>query len=89
LAVLGFWTQGSTLARQVLYHMSHDSSSPKENKVPWKIMILPWTGWQSNILTWNSLEGNISKKLVRCSSPVTTFPFHIKVAFSRYSLISA
>lgn len=44
---------------------------------------LPWTGWQSSVWTWNSLEGNASKNSPRESCPDTALPFHTRVALSR------
>lgn len=44
---------------------------------------LPWTGWQSTVWTWNSLDGNDSKNSPRASCPEIAFPFHTSVALSR------
>lgn len=43
----------------------------------------PWTGWQSRVWTWNSLDGSDSKKSPRASCPETALPFHTNVALSR------
>lgn len=47
------------------------------------MLLLPCTGWQSRVWTWNSLEGSDSKNSPRASWPDTAFPFHTSVALSR------
>lgn len=53
------------------------------SSVVWPWVACSWTGWQSSVWTWNSLDGRASKNSPRASCPDTAFPFHTKVALSR------